>query len=143
MKHLLLLSLFLFSSCAIYQELFGPQPSGIPIARTPRPVETNPEEILAEAKTYRSMDGAATLIIYPGQIQVALKIGKMSYREGHSVELIIDGGAPVIQRVVPTDNHIVHFSNSARVAELIKGKKKVQIELYLDGSGLKVFTFIL
>ncbi len=96
---------------------------------------------MTDAKSYRSTDGGATLIVFAGDVQVSLKNGKMSYREGHSVELKIDNGSPIIQRVYPTDNHIVQFANSGKVIELINGKKNVQIELYLDETGLKVFSF--
>lgn len=145
MKHLLLLSLFLFSSCALHQEFFGPQPKARPVAATVQQqalaATDNSVELVTDAKTYRSTEGAATLIVYSGDVQVSLKNGKMSYREGHSVELKFDNGQPLIQRVYPTDNHIVQFANSARVLELMNGKKNVQIELYIEGSGLKVFNF--
>ncbi len=145
MKHTLLLSLFLLSSCALHQEFFGPQPKARPVAATVQPQAVTSNDIsvdlVTDAKNYRSTDGAATLIVFQGDVQVSLKGSKMTYRYGHSVEIKIDNGRPVIQRVYPTDDHIVQFADSGKVIELMSGKKNIQIELYLDGTGLKVFTF--
>lgn len=96
---------------------------------------------MTDAKNYRSTDGAATLIVFSGDVRVSLKGRKMTYRDGHSVEIKIDNAQPFIQRVFPTDNHIVQFADGGKVIELMNGKKNIQIELYLDGTGLKVFTF--
>ena len=138
MKPNLLVCLFLLSSCVLYKEIIGsPQRTQVSVA--PKAVTETPVE--SDVKTYRSTDGAATLVLYPGKIQLALKSATMSYREGHSVEVKTAPGQSTIQRVLPTDNNIVEFANSAKMMEIIQGKKRVEIELHLDDTGLKIFTF--
>lgn len=142
MKPNLLVCLFLLSSCALYQEITGSPPK-TSAAVAPQAATENTAKVETEndVKTFRSTDGAAILVLYPGNIQVVLKTNTMSYREGHSVEVKTSPGATSIERVFPTDNNIVRFANSEKVTNLIQGKKTVEIELYLDDSGLKVFTF--
>ena len=120
MKRNLLICLFLLSSCALAK------------------VEIENEN---DTKTFKSTDGAATLVLNQENIQVALKTNTMSYREGHSVKVKTTPGTSSIQRVLATDNNIVHFADSEKVTNLIQGKKSVEIELNLDDSGLKFFTF--
>lgn len=144
MKPNLVVCLFLLSSCALYQEIIGPARK-TEVSVTPQAVkETKTEietDIQSDVKNVRSTDGAATLVLDPGNIRVALKTNTMSYREGHSVEVKTIPGTTSILRVLPTDSNIVQFADSAKVTNLIQGKKSVEIELYLDDSGLKVFTF--
>lgn len=144
MKPNLLVCLFLLSSCALYKEIIGPARKTETTVAPKVVKETKTEvesDVASNVKNVRSTDGAATLVLDPGNIRVALKTNTMSYREGHSVEVKTTPGTTSIVRVLPTDSNIVQFADSARVTNLIQGKKSVEIELYLDDSGLKVFTF--
>ncbi len=139
MKPNLLVCLFLLSSCALYHEITSPPTKSKSPPGPQATKETPPLQV--ESRSVRSTDGGAKLIIYPSNTCVVLKTNTMSYREGHSVEIKTNPGTFSIHRVLPTDNNIVQFANSDKIMELINGKKSVEIELYLDDSGLKIFTF--
>jgi len=164
MKTLTLLALLSVSSCALYEEIVSPpRPKTHPVEVAPTPVATpvavpstvTYEDAISKNWDYRkqlgtytavtnSHDKKAILIILRdpyAKISAGIQIAgsKMKYREGHSVEVKIDNDF-TIQKVEPTDGDSIKFSDGMKLAESLKNKKQLTVEV-IEEEGPKKYTF--
>lgn len=91
-----------------------------------------------------SIDKKATMIILRdtgAKIMVGVQaVGtQMKYREGHSVEVKVDGEFSS-QRVEPTDGDSIKFTDSLKFAQSLKGKKQLEISV-LNKEGPRTYKF--
>jgi hypothetical protein len=76
-------------------------------------------------------------------IILTLKQGEVSYRDGHSVEMILDGET-LLQMVHPSEeksSREVKLVDGKKVCQLLQDKKDLIFELNINGVGNKKFHF--
>lgn len=103
--------------------------------------------ITYEAKTI-SLDKNAILTIVKNDkneaaILLTLNQGEVSYREGHSIEMILDG-EKLLQLVRPSEgksSQTLQLADGEKVCQLLQKKNVVIFELNINGTGSKNFQF--
>jgi hypothetical protein len=147
MKIVSLIVLLSLASCALYEEIVGeprPHPTSVSSTAENNQILTGQAKIIDEARI-KSSDSKATLVVMKfsdGNFlsSIDLDEGLVNYKEGHSVELNIDG-SPIMQKVQPTkQDDIVRFADELKLMESLKGKKLLKVELLMK-KGKKYFDF--
>lgn len=167
MKTLTLLTLLVISSCALYEEIVTPAPKAKPIeTETQTAIEVVPtvpavpfENMISKNWDYserigtytaltNSVDKKATLMVVKndqGNLAIGIEVPgkKMSYREGHSIELKLDG-EPMISQVESSKDKAsesVRFADPKNLIKKLKNKKNLKVELLINNEGMKYFDF--
>jgi hypothetical protein len=129
--------LILLTGCALYREGFSPALKDIP-------KDSTQSIIFASDLSIPSQDNKAILLIsHTPAIRILLHSGVMRYRQGHSIEIQRDERSTEIFQVEPTNSAVVDFSHPKKLLPLLQGSQQVQIELFVEGSGLQQFLFYL
>ena len=163
MKNIILLLLLVSCSTVkdLYEDVMTPETADAPQSASSSPetptrkLKATYEDEVSKNWDYRrsldtytavttSADKKASFVIVrdlTARISTGLQVdgAKMKYREGHAVEVKIDGEYST-HIVLPTDSDSLRFADSSKMVSLLKGKKQLVIEV-IDSEGPKKYIF--
>lgn len=151
MKTIFLLALALLSSCALLQDFQETEFNWLgdphfksskkaPEAVTETPVAPPVSDL---KKRVESSDKKATLVIENQLAKLELRDGKATYKQGHSIEVMLDE-VPAVFEVAPTkgaESDEVYLAKPELFIQQLKGRKTLKVEILLNGKSAQKYQF--